>query len=80
MFLQWLRLARGREGQPELTVSREFSDEIGKACIEGLMPVIPLEWHADIFSHSCTYNGMSHFHRPGIVHTVECIIAVPPLQ
>jgi hypothetical protein len=43
------------------------------------MAVIPPEWHADVFKHSLNYNGMSHFHRPGIVFTVELIVAVPPL-
>ena len=43
------------------------------------MSSIPLEWHADAFKHSLKYNGMSHFHRPGIVVTIELIVAVPPL-
>jgi hypothetical protein len=42
------------------------------------MGVVPPEWHPDLFKHSLSYNGMSHFHRPGIVFTVELIVALPP--
>lgn len=30
-----------------------------------------------MFKASLTYNGVSHFHRPGIVYVVDLIVVVP---
>jgi hypothetical protein len=56
---------------------REFDDDKGKAVVEGMMAAIPDEWKADAFSSSLKYAGASHFHRPGIVYSVDAIVAIP---
>jgi hypothetical protein len=56
---------------------REFTDDIGKAVVEAEMAVIPDEWKADALKASLTYNGVGHFHRPGIVYGVGLVVAVP---
>jgi hypothetical protein len=42
-----------------------------------MVGVLPTEWQADALSSALTYQGMDHFHRPGIVYTVDLIAAVP---
>lgn len=56
---------------------REFTDDIGKAVIEGMMTVIPDEWKADAFAPSLSFNGPAVFHRPGLVYAVDMVVAVP---
>lgn len=41
------------------------------------MGVLPDEWKAHAFSSALTFNGQAHFHRPGVVYSVELIVAVP---
>jgi hypothetical protein len=41
------------------------------------MSVLPDEWKPDALKYSLKYNGVEHFHRPGIVYAVELIVAVP---
>jgi hypothetical protein len=60
------------------TQNREFTEEIGKVSVESAMSVTPDEWKADAFSSSLTFNGKAFFHAPGVVYTVELIVAVPP--
>ncbi|KAG4433678.1 hypothetical protein IFR05_010846 [Cadophora sp. M221] len=55
----------------------EFTDDIGKAAIEGMMSVIPDEWKADAFAPSLSFNGPAVFHRPGLVYAVDMVVAVP---
>jgi hypothetical protein len=43
----------------------------------GSMESIPDEWKPDAFASSLKYNGVKHFHEPGIVYAVELIVAVP---
>lgn len=57
--------------------SRNFDDTIGKDVVEAMMAVLPPEWHENALSSALTYQGMDHFHRPGIVYTVDLIVAVP---
>jgi hypothetical protein len=59
------------------TQHREFNEEIGKVSVEAALSVTPDEWKADVFSSSLTFNGQAFFHAPGIVYTVELIVAVP---
>jgi hypothetical protein len=59
------------------TQNREFNEEIGKVSVEAAMSVTPDEWKADVFSSSLTFNGQAFFHAPGVVYTVELIVAVP---
>lgn len=61
----------------KLTSLRRFDENIGKEAVEGMMSVLPAEWHGDAFSSALTYQGMDHFHLPGIVYSVDLIIAVP---
>jgi hypothetical protein len=56
---------------------REFDEEKGKAAVVGSMEAIPDEWKPDAFSSSLKFNGVSHFHQPGIVYAVDIIVAVP---
>jgi len=56
---------------------REFDEEKGKAAVMGSMESIPDEWKPDAFASSLKYNGVKHFHEPGIVYAVELIVAVP---
>ncbi|KAE8454604.1 hypothetical protein EG329_000227 [Mollisiaceae sp. DMI_Dod_QoI] len=55
----------------------EFNDDIGKEVVEAWVSAMPDEWKEDMFKPSLTYNGVSHFHRPGIVYAVQVIVAVP---
>ncbi|KAH7390341.1 hypothetical protein BKA64DRAFT_678998 [Cadophora sp. MPI-SDFR-AT-0126] len=54
----------------------EFSDDIGKAVIEGMMSALPDEWKADAFAPSLAFNGPAIFHRPGMVYVVDFVVAV----
>jgi hypothetical protein len=56
---------------------REFNDEIGKEAVMGLMAALPDEWKEYALSSALSYNGPGHFHRPGIVHAVDLVVAVP---
>ena len=56
---------------------REFDEEKGKAAVMGSMESIPDEWKPDALGSSLKYNGVSHFHQPGIVYAVDVIVAVP---
>jgi hypothetical protein len=56
---------------------REFDDEKGRAVVEETMAAMPDAWKADALSSSLKYNGVSHFHRPGIVYAVDLVVAVP---
>lgn len=56
---------------------REFNDDIGKAVVEAQMAAIPDEWKPDALKASLSYNGVSHFHRPGIVCAIDLVVAVP---
>ena len=58
-------------------MKRDFTDDIGKQAAEGALSVVPDEWKANVFSSSLTFNGQAHFHRPGIVYSVEIVVAVP---
>lgn len=60
------------------TVSfKNFDESVGKDVVEGMMSVLPVEWHGDALKSALTYQGMDHFHRPGIVYSVDIIVAVP---
>jgi hypothetical protein len=59
------------------TKQREFNEEIGKVSVEAALSVTPDEWKADVFSSSLTFNGQAFFHAPGVVYTIELIVAVP---
>lgn len=41
------------------------------------MAAVPDAWKADTLASSLRYNGVSHFHRPGIVYSVDLVVAVP---
>ena len=41
------------------------------------MSVLPDEWKEHVFSPSLTFNGQGNFHRPGVVLSVDLIVAVP---
>jgi hypothetical protein len=56
---------------------REFNDDIGKTAVAGMMAAIPDEWKANALDSSLKYAGVSHFHKPGIVYSVDVIVAVP---
>ncbi|KUJ09404.1 uncharacterized protein LY89DRAFT_741117 [Mollisia scopiformis] len=55
----------------------EFNDDIGKAVVEAWVSVMPDEWKQDMFKPSLTFNGVSIFHRPGVVYAVDLVVAVP---
>jgi len=57
---------------------KDFSDDIGKATVEAQMSVLPDEWKPDALKSALKYNGVGHFHRPGIVFAVELVVAIPP--
>lgn len=54
-----------------------FTEERGKAVVEASMAAIPDEWKADALKSALKYNGVSHFHHPGIVYAVDIVVAVP---
>lgn len=60
-----------------LIVYREFNDDIGRAVVEAQMAVIPDEWKPDALKASLSYNGVAHFHRPGMVYAIDLVVAVP---
>jgi hypothetical protein len=66
-------------GLANLFGDRDFSDDIGKVVAESLVSVLPDEWKSDAFKSSLMYNGVGHFHRPGIVYAVNLVVAVPAL-
>lgn len=45
--------------------------------MEGMLAAIPGEWKGDAFAPALTFNGPNLFHRPGVVYSVELIVAVP---
>ncbi|CZR63008.1 uncharacterized protein PAC_12905 [Phialocephala subalpina] len=57
---------------------KEFNDEIGKEVVEAWVSVMPDKWKGDMFKPSLTFNGPAHFHRLGIVYSVQLVVAVPP--
>ena len=59
---------------------REFTDDIGKEATEAYLECLPEEWKADAFASSLTYIGVGNFHRPGIVLSVELVVAIPQRQ
>jgi hypothetical protein len=60
-----------------MMTKRDFSDDIGKQAAEGSISALPDEWKAQAFSSSLTFNGQAHFHRPGVVYSVDVVVAVP---
>lgn len=56
---------------------REYNDDIGKACIESMLNALPDEWEQDAFTSALTFDGGKKFHLPGIVFTLDIIVAVP---
>ncbi len=61
----------------EVCEHREFSDDIGKAAAEGSLAALPDEWKQYFTASSLMYNGVGHFHRPGMVYAVDLVVAVP---
>lgn len=55
----------------------EFSDDIGVAVVQGQMAACPDEWKEYALMSSLTFNQVSAFHRPGMVYTVDIIVALP---
>lgn len=55
----------------------EFNDDIGKAVTEAQLSVTPEEWKADAITSSLTFKGVAHMPRPGLVYTVEVVVALP---
>jgi hypothetical protein len=47
------------------------------AVVEAQMSVLPDEWKPDALKSALKFNGVAHFHRPGIVYAVELVVAVP---
>jgi hypothetical protein len=45
--------------------------------VEAMVAATPDEWKGDLFSSALTFNGVAHFHRPGIVYSVDLVVAVP---
>jgi hypothetical protein len=70
-------LGNGKHAYLTDTLYREFDDEKGKAVVEASMAAMPDAWKADALSSSLRFNGVSHFHRPGIVYAVDLVVAVP---
>jgi hypothetical protein len=44
------------------------------------MSVIPDEWKADALKSALKYNGVAHFHRPGVVFALDLVVAVSALH
>lgn len=55
----------------------EFNDDIGKAVVEAQFSAMPDEWKEHALTSALTFNQVSAFHRPGMVYTVDVLVAVP---
>jgi hypothetical protein len=47
------------------------------AVVQGQMAAVPDEWKEYALTSSLTFNQVSAFHRPGMVYTVDVVVAVP---
>lgn len=50
---------------------------MGMAVVEAQMAALPNEWKETALSSALTFNQVSAFHRPGMVYSVDLIVAMP---
>jgi hypothetical protein len=45
--------------------------------VEAQFSVLPDEWKEYALSSALTFNQVTAFHRPGMVYTVDVVVAIP---
>jgi len=55
---------------------KDFTDDIGKDVVEGMMEGLSDEDKQHALASSLRFVMAAGFHKPGIVYTVDCVVAV----